>query len=452
MNSSEHYQIPPHALEIEMSLLGTMIIDPESAKIAIDSVEADVFYRVAHSTIFETITNLVEEDQGVDLALVAERLQKNGQLESIGGVTYLITIVGTGGIPSLVKDYIKAIKEKATSRKLIKLSYTVIEEAHSGGDIDDILDTLTTNIGYISSNKEKADNFRHIGSALHDTFETIEKISRGDNLFRGIQYGFKEIDRMTMGMHDSELILVAGRPSIGKSSYLIDIMRHLKVPVAFFSLEMSFDQLIFRLICQEARLDSHRIRSGYMADADWPKLTTAAGILSNLELYIDDTPGLSNRDIRRRAHKITEEKGVKVLLLDHLTLVNNPKKGATSREQEVSDIARGLNDLGRELDIPFVVACQLSRACELRGNDKRPRLSDLRSSGEIEQVADVVQFIYREEYYNPDTKTEQGVAEINIAKQRSGPTGTVKLAFCNKFTRFDNLAREESHNDHWEKS
>jgi len=342
--------------------------------------------------------------------------------------------------------YAKIVKEKAILRGLINTATDIVTKGYEEStNVDDFLDYAESRIFEISENKVKP-SFFPIKSIVKDSFKTIEELYGRKDLVTGVPTGFSELDKMTSGFQSSDLIIIAGRPSMGKTAFALNVAlnavkegRENVQPVAIFSLEMSKEQLVSRMLCSEARVDASRLRGGYLADSDWPKLTRAAGVLSEAPLYIDDTPAISVLEMRAKSRRLKADKGLGMIVVDYLQLMRG-RDGMKSREQEISEISRSLKALAKELDLPVIALSQLSRAVEQRGGDKRPMLSDLRESGSIEQDADIVMFVFREEFYKRDDDDLKGLAEIIIGKQRNGPIGTAKLAWLSEYTRFEDLA------------
>lgn len=437
-------KIQPQSIEAEMSVLGAMLMDKEAICKAVESLSEDAFYKTSHRKIYSAILDIFERNDPVDLVTLTNELKKKGELGNIGGPIYLTTILNSVPTAANVEYYIKIVNEKALIRNLISAATEIVSMAYQPTeDVTQLLDKAEQLIFNIVQRKITRD-FVHIGEMLHDSFEIIEEIYTKKSYITGIPTGFIDFDTLTAGLHMSDLIIIAGRPSMGKSSFALNIARNVgtreKIPVGIFSLEMSKEQLVQRMLCAEARVDAHKLRTGYLGEADWPKLTTAAGVLAEAPIYIDDTPGISILEIRAKARRLKAKYNVGLIIVDYLQLIQG-RMQVDNRQQEISEISRSLKSLARELNIPVIALSQLSREVEKR-SERRPQLSDLRESGAIEQDADLVAFVYREEYYKP-TPENEGLAEIIIGKQRNGPTGTVKLAFIKKYTRFENLARIE---------
>ena len=402
------------------------------------------FYKKAHQRIFTAIVNLYENDQAVDLVTLTEQLKKDGSLEEIGGATYLTTLTSFVPTAANVDYYARIVKEKAILRSLIGASTQIITEGYDPTkDVDALLDKAETLIFDITQRKFES-GFTLFKDVIKGTIETIDQLYQKKEYVTGIATGFREFDIKTAGLQPSDFIVVAGRPSMGKSSFVSCIAERAGVvekhPVAIFSLEMSKEQLVQRMLCSHARVEAHKARTGFLTHSDWPKLTNAAGKLSEAPIFVDDTPGISVLELRAKARRLKSRYDIKLIIVDYLQLMQGPK-AAENRQQQISEISRSLKALARELNVPLVAVSQLSRAVEARP-DHRPQLSDLRESGAIEQDADLVALLLREEYYMP-TEENKGIAEVIIGKQRNGPVGSLKLAFIKEYTRFENLSLRE---------
>ncbi len=439
---SEVERVPPQNVEAELSVIGSVLLDNASLTRVLEIVGPDDFYRPAHRTIFRTFLDLFERGDAIDLVTVKDRLQRNGQLEEVGGASYLASVLDTVPTSANVQHHSRIIREKSVLRQLIQTATEVVSMGYqSGEDVDELLDRAEARIFQIGEKKIKQ-GFYNLKDVIKDTFRRIEELYERKELVTGVPTGFHDFDHLTAGLQPSDLIVIAGRPSMGKTSFVLNIAQHVALktamPVAVFSLEMSRQQLVQRMLCSEAKVDAHKLRTGFLSREDIPRLTVAAGALSEAPIFIDDTAGCSVLEIRAKARRLkAENKKLALVIIDYLQLMRG-REGTENRQQEISDISRSLKGLAKELDVPVVALSQLSRAPEMRGRDRRPQLSDLRESGAIEQDADLVAFIYREEVYDPETP-EKGVAEIIIRKQRNGPTDTVRLAFLNQYTKFENL-------------
>ena len=441
-------RLPPQNLEAETSVLGAVLLENEALNRVLEILQEDDFYRDAHRRIFSAILHLYEHSEPVDLITLSEVLKTRGDLDDVGGVEYLNSLVN--GVPTAanISYYAKIIKEKAILRKLINRATEIVSQSYANsGDVDEFIDQAERTIFEISEDRVRP-SFYPIKDLIKSSFKTIERLYEKRQLITGVPTGFQRLDELTSGLQPSDLIIIAGRPSMGKTALALNIAQNASVqaaiPAAIFSLEMSKEQLALRMLCSEAKVDAHRLRGGFLSEADWPRLTRAAGSLSEAPLFIDDTPGLSALEMRAKTRRLKIEHNLGLVIVDYLQLMRG-RASADSREQEISDISRSLKALAKELSIPVIALSQLNRRVEERG-DKRPQLSDLRESGAIEQDADVILFLYREEVYNK-SEENRGKAEIIIGKQRNGPTDKVDLAFLDKYTRFENLSglKEDSY-------
>lgn len=435
-------KIPPQNIEAEMAVLGSMLIEDEAIPTAVELLDQDFFYKDNHKKIFKAILNLYNSNKAVDLITVSDELKRSNLLDEIGGVSVLTDLVNSVPTAANVGHYARIVKEKGILRSLINNGTEIVSLGYeSEGNIDEVLDRAERLIFEIGENKKET-TFISLKEVIKDSIETIDKLYQKKSHVTGVPTGFIDLDRKTAGLHSSDLIVVAGRPSMGKSAFAVGIAEYAgvveKTPVAFFSLEMSKEQLVQRLLCSHARVDAHKVRTGYLAPSDWPRLTAAAGKLSEANIFIDDTPAISVMELRAKARRLKSRSNIQLLIVDYLQLMRGTG-GTENRQQEISEISRSLKALARELYIPIIAISQLSRAVEMR-IDHRPLLSDLRESGAIEQDADVVLLLLREEYYNPKPEN-QGIAELIIAKQRNGPVGNIKLNFFQEYTRFENLAQ-----------
>jgi len=437
-------RMPPQNIEAEMALLGSVLIDDNAVVLAIEKVEPDYFYRDAHKKIFQTVTRLFNRSQAIDVVTLSDALRKENALEEIGGAAYLANLTSLVPTAANVTYYARIIKEKYILRSLINTSTQIVSECFEPvSDADGLLDRAESAIFEIVSHKVEG-GFISIKEIIKDSIETIDNLYQRKAHITGVASGFTEFDILTAGLQSSDFIVIAGRPSMGKSAFVACIAEHVgiveKKPLAIFSLEMSKEQLVQRMLCSHARVDAHKVRTGFLSQSDWPRLTSAAGKLSDAPIFIDDTSGISVLELRAKARRLKSSHDIQLLILDYLQLMRG-STNAENRQQEISEISRSLKTLAKELSIPVVAVSQLSRAVETR-EKHRPQLSDLRESGAIEQDADVVVLLLREEYYNP-TEENRGIAEVNIAKQRNGPVDIIKLAFIKEYARFENLAREE---------
>lgn len=435
-------KLPPQNLDAERSVLGGMLIDNEAIHRVIELLRPEDFYRDAHRKIYQAVLELYQANEPSDLVTVTNTLKIANHLEAVGGASYLAGLVDQIPTAAHIANYAKIIREKAVLRQLIDGATEIASRGYEEeGGIDEFLDKAESIIFDIATRRIQQ-GFIPMKEVVKAGFKAIEQLYEKKELVTGVPTGYKDLDRITAGMQASDLVIVAGRPSSGKTAFSLNVMEHaacdVKVPSAIFSLEMSKEQLVQRLLCSRAEVDSSKLRGGFLSESDWPKLTRAAGVLSEAPIYIDDSPALTVLEMRAKARRLKKEKGLGLLIVDYLQLVRANIR-SDSREREISEISRGLKALAKELHVPVIALSQLNRGVENR-NDKRPMLSDLRESGSIEQDSDVVMMIYRDEMYNPESP-DAGKAEVIIAKQRNGPTGRVHLAFRSQFTRFDNLAK-----------
>jgi replicative DNA helicase len=436
------FKLPPQNIEAEQSILGGILIENDALNIVVEFLEAGDFYREAHQKIFQGMITLSEKSEPLDLITLTNELKKGKELESIGGASYLASLVESVPTAANIAYYAKIVKDKSTLRKLISTATEIVTQSYQEGkDLEDFLDDAEQAIFRISEHRVKP-AFYPIKEIVKESFKVIERLYEKKELITGVPSGFKDLDRKTAGFQNADLIIVAGRPSMGKTALCLNIAQHAsitsKIPTAMFSLEMSKEQLAIRMLCSEARVDSARLRSGFLSESDWPKLTMAAGALSDAPIFIDDSPAISVLELRAKARRLKADRGLGLVIIDYLQLMRG-RSGVERREQEISEISRSLKALAKELDIPVLAISQLSRKAEDRPG-RRPQLSDLRESGAIEQDADVIIFIYRDEVYNPDSD-QKGTAEVIIGKQRNGPTGKVDLSFISEFTAFKDLFR-----------
>ncbi|MCR1899275.1 replicative DNA helicase [Irregularibacter muris] len=435
-------RVPPQSIEAEQSVLGSMLLDKEAIAGATEILIAEDFYREAHGAIFDAIVQIYNRSEPVDFITLSEQLKNTNILEQIGGAAYLAELANAVPSSSSVRHYAKIVEEKSLMRKLIRASSNILDKSYEGSEeISDLIEMAEKRIFDISQGRT-TDGFVPIREVLLDAFDNIEALFKNKSQITGIPTGFTDIDSKTSGFQKSDFILVAARPSMGKTAFALNIAQHAavkeKVPVAVFSLEMSKEQLIHRMLCSEAHIDSQKLRTGDLQESDWDKLAQGMAILAEAPVFIDDTPGISVMEMRAKCRRLKMEHGLGLILIDYLQLMSGNGK-IESRQQEISEISRSLKALAREMDCPVLALSQLSRAPEARA-DHRPILSDLRESGAIEQDADVVMFLYRDEYYNPDTE-EKNIGEVSIAKQRNGPTGVIKLVWLGQFTKFASLER-----------
>jgi replicative DNA helicase len=435
----------PHNLEAERSVLGAILLHNDAFNLAAEVIDSQDFFRDAHRRIFDKMVKLVERGDAIDLVTLKEELGRAGELDEIGGPAYITALVD--GVPrsTNVEHYARIIKEKATLRNLIFSANKILATAYEGGeDADLILDQAERAIFAIADDKVR-DGFVSLRDLAQASLETIEKLHAHKELITGVPTGFTDLDEMTSGLQPSDLVIIAARPSMGKTSLALNMAQHVgtktDMTVGLFSLEMSKEQLFLRLLTSEARIDAHRLRGGFLGERDWGRLSQAIGTLSEARIFIDDSPSIGVLEMRAKCRRLKAEHNLHLVVVDYIQLMQGRGR-FENRTLELASISRSMKGLAKELNVPVVVLSQLSRAPESR-SDHRPQLSDLRESGALEQDADVVVFIYREDLYgdrNQPAGDTQGVAEIIIGKQRNGPTGIVKLAFIREYTRFENLA------------
>ena len=435
-------KIPPHDIDAEQAVLGSMLTDKEAVNAAIESLKEDAFYRDDNRIIFQAIVNLYSKSEPIDIITLKDELESMDKFEQVGGYEYLASLPDKVPTTANVQKYIKIVEEKSILRNLIKTANEIIELGYDPTeDVEDIMDGAEKKIFDIMQSKNQK-GYTPIKDVLVESFTKLEELYNRKQHITGVPTGFAELDYKTAGLHGSELILVAARPAMGKTAFALNLATNAALrgnaPVAIFSLEMSKDQLVNRILCSEAMVDSNKVRTGKLDEDDWVKLAGAIGPLSEAEMYIDDTPGISVMEIRTKCRKLKMEKNIGLVVIDYLQLVQGNKRTA-SREQEISEISRSLKILAKEINVPVIALSQLSRAVEQRP-DLRPMLSDLRESGAIEQDADIVMFLYRDDYYNKESE-KKDIAEVIIAKQRGGQTGTVELLWMGNYTKFVNLER-----------
>ena len=437
-------RIPPQNLDAEQSTLGSMLLEKEAIYKGAEILRPDDFYREAHRVIFEVVVHLANKGEPVDLITVSEELKQRGMLDKVGGVAYLTQLANFVPTAANVGHYANIVAEKSLLRSIISVATNIVKMGYEGSEeVDVILDRAEKDIFEISR-KRNVKGFVSLRSILVETFERIEKLYESKGGVTGLPTGYPDFDRMTAGLQPSDLIILAARPSMGKTTFALNLGSYaaveLKIPAIIFSLEMSKEQLALKLLCSEAGVDNQRIRTGTLRDDDWPKLSHALGRLSDAMLFIDDTPGISALEIRAKTRRIKAEHGLGLVIIDYLQLMGSRSK-SENRQQEVSEISRSLKALARELDVPVIALSQLSRAVEQRA-DKKPGLADLRESGSLEQDADIVGFLYREDYYNPETD-RKNITELIIAKQRNGPVGSVDFFFQKEFSKFQSLSKQK---------
>jgi replicative DNA helicase len=438
-------RVPPQAIEVEQAVLGAMLLDREAIGKAIEIIDEECFYREAHSKIYSAIVSLYDRNEAVDIVTVTDELTKRSQLEEVGGRIYLINLTESVATAANIEYHARIILEKATLRKLISASSKIVSQCYdTTQEVDELLDKAEQEVFSISEGRIK-EGFVPIGEILPRTFEAIDEYAKRGGIVTGIATGFTELDVLTGGLQNSDLVVIAGRPSMGKTSLALSIAEHVavdeKVPVAIFSLEMTKSQLAQRMLCSRARFSTHKMRTGRISDHEYGNLAIAVGPLSEAKIFLDDTPSLGILQMRAKARRLKAKESMGLVIVDYLQLMQGPR-AAESRQQEISLISRSLKGLAKELDVPVVALSQLSRAVEIRGGERRPQLADLRESGAIEQDADLVMFVYRPEMYNitqfRDGRSTEGMAEIIVSKHRNGPTGEILLTFIRDYARFEN--------------
>ncbi|GIP22350.1 MULTISPECIES: replicative DNA helicase [Paenibacillus] len=437
-------RIPPQNLEAEQAVLGAILLQSEALITAMERVRTEDFYDKSHQMIYEAMIELGEAGEPIDLITLTSRLQDKGELEEVGGVSHLARLAHAVPTAANVDYYARIIEEKSMLRRLIRTATQIVSDGYtSGDDVGGMLSDAERRILEIS-NGRSGSGFIAIRDVLMEVFERVEELHQNRGTTTGVSSGFVDLDKMTSGFQRNDLIIVAARPSVGKTAFALNIAQNAAVrskeTVAIFSLEMSAAQLVQRMICAEANLDAGVMRTGdFKSDDDWSKLTMGIAALSEAEIYIDDTPGVTVADIRAKCRRLKKERGLGMIVIDYLQLIHGRGKAGENRQQEVSEISRTLKQIARELEVPVIALSQLSRGVEQR-QDKRPMMSDLRESGSIEQDADIVAFLYRDDYYNQETE-KKNIIEIIIAKQRNGPVGTVELVFLKNYNKFANYER-----------
>jgi replicative DNA helicase len=435
----------PSNLEAERSVLGAILLDDKALYTIIETLRKDDFYLESHRRIYEKMYALAANSRPIDLVTLKNELQRTDELESAGGPAYLASL--TDGLPRAVniEHYSQIVKEKATLRRLIQISQETMTRSYQSEDsAQEILGDVEKAIFEVS-NQQFRSGFTGIDPLVSAVYRQIEEVSNRKTLVTGLETGFSELDKMTAGLHPADLIIIAARPGLGKTSLCLNIAQHSALKkqkvIGIFSLEMSKEQLVKRLLCAEAEIDAHKVNTGFLGKDDWARLGRAAGSLAQSKIFIDDSAGSTIMEMRSKARRLAVEHGLDLLIVDYLQLMSGSSQRYENRTQEISQISRGLKALAKELSVPVIAISQLNRAVEARRGDHRPQLSDLRESGSIEQDADIVLFIYREEMTNP-TDENSGIAELIIGKQRNGPTGSFQLAFIKQYTKFANLWTE----------
>lgn len=438
-------RIPPHSLEAERSVLGAMLLDREAIVVATESIKPEDFYHQAHREIYDSMLSIYTRDEPVDLITLSEELNKKDILENVGGAIYLADLSNNISTTANIRYYCNIVEEKSLLRRLIKASDEIAAKSYNDTeDISSIIDSAEKSIFEITQ-KRSQEGPEGIKTVLIDSLTRIEKMAENQGKLTGVTTGFIDLDNKTSGLQRSDLVLVAARPAMGKTAFSVNLTVNAALKgnasVAIFSLEMSKDQLVQRMLSAESHIELQKIIHGNLTDKEWPKLIAAMGPLSNAKIFIDDTPGITLSELRAKCRKLKIDKGLDIIMIDYLQLMSG--EGRTeSRQQEISAISRGLKALAKEMDCTVVALSQLSRAPELR-SDHRPILSDLRESGAIEQDADIVMFLYRDEYYDPESE-KKNIGEVIISKHRNGPIGTIELVFVGEYTKFLNLERNKT--------
>ena len=441
MNESMMDRVPPHNHEAEQSVIGAIFLEPQALITASEILIPEDFYRTAHQKIFQTMLTLSDQGKAIDVVTIAEELSSKKEIEDVGGLAYISELANAVPTAANIVHYAKIVEEKALLRRLIRVATKIVEDGYAGDDEVEVLLSEAEKSVLEVSKRKNAGDFKHVKDVLVETFDNIEQLVNRDGDITGIATGFTDLDRMTAGFQRNDLIIVAARPSVGKTAFALNVAQSIAVKerenVAIFSLEMGAEQLVMRMLCAEGNIDAQILRTGQLQDADWEKLMMAMGSLSNAGIFIDDTPGVRINEIRAKCRRLKQEHGLGMILIDYLQLIQGSGRPGENRQQEVSEISRSLKGLARELQVPVIALSQLSRGVEQR-QDKRPMMSDLRESGSIEQDADIVAFLYRDDYYDKESESKNMI-EIIIAKQRNGPTGTVTLAFRKEYNKFLNV-------------
>jgi replicative DNA helicase len=444
--SSGSFRLPPQSTDAEQSVLGGLLLDNQAWERVSDVLTADDFYRREHRQIFNAIAALCEEGSPADVVTVSEWLTKNGELEAAGGLSYIGALANNTPSTANIAAYARIVRENAVLRELIRVASDISQAAYlpEGRGVSELLDVAEARVLEISEKGHRRGEFQPISRLLSKAVDRIDQLYRSESPLTGVPTGFNDLDDMTSGLQAADLIIIAGRPSMGKTSLAMNIAENAaighKVPVAVFSMEMPGSQLAMRMMASLGRINAHRVRTGKLSDDDWPRLTSAVTLLNEAPIFIDDSPALTPNEVRARARRLKREHGLGLIIVDYLQLMQTTES-EDNRATEISNITRSLKGLAKELSVPIIAMSQLNRSVESR-NDKKPVMSDLRESGAIEQDADMILFIYRDEVYNKETE-RKGTADIIIGKQRNGPTGEVTLTFLGEYTRFENYASSE---------
>lgn len=436
-------RLPPQNIEAEQAVLGAVFLEPSALTLASEVLIPEDFYRMSHQKIYNAMLVLGDRGEPVDLVTVTSELANTDLLEEVGGISYLTDIANSVPTAANIEYYAKIVEEKSILRRLIRTATTIAQDGYTREDeVEDLLSDAEKTIMEVAQRKNSG-AFQNIKDVLVQTYDNIEQLHNRKGDITGIPTGFSELDRMTAGFQRNDLIIVAARPSVGKTAFALNIAQNVATKtdesVAIFSLEMGAEQLVMRMLCAEGNINAQNLRTGNLTEEDWGKLTMAMGSLSNSGIFIDDTPGIRVSEIRSKCRRLKQENGLGMILIDYLQLIQGSGRSSDNRQQEVSEISRALKSLARELEVPVIALSQLSRGVEQR-QDKRPMMSDIRESGSIEQDADIVAFLYRDDYYDKESENKN-IIEIIIAKQRNGPVGTVSLAFVKEYNKFVNLER-----------
>ncbi|MCB0324299.1 MAG: replicative DNA helicase [Bdellovibrionales bacterium] len=443
-------RVPPHSMDSEQAVLGGVLLDNEALNPAMEVLRGNDFYKKAHEYIWDAMVSLADRHEPIDVVTLTAELSSTNQLDAVGGVEYVSYLIDAVPTAANTQYYARIVKEMSLRRRLIHEAGEIVEEAmNTRGHIDAFIDSVERRVFQISESRVNQ-SFARVGEVVKDSIKHVEHLYMNKGQLTGIPSGFYDLDDMTSGFQASDFIIVAGRPSMGKTALALSIVRHIGVDctkrVAVFSLEMSKEQITLRLLCSEARVSNSLVRSGNLGESDFPKLVEAASKIAQADIFIDDTPAISVLEMRAKARRLHKESPLSMIVVDYLQLMRGSERASERREQEISEISASLKAIAKELHIPVIALSQLNRAVETR-QDKRPVMADLRESGAIEQDADIIGFVYRDEVYHPDTP-DKGVAEFIIAKHRNGPVGTVRLSFQGEFTLFENLAEQTDEYDY----
>jgi replicative DNA helicase len=449
MNQAWIDRTPPHNIEAEQSVIGAIFLEPEAFTTASEILVPEDFYRAGHQRIFAAMMKLADQGEPIDVVTVTSYLNDLKQLEEAGGVTYLTQVAESVPTAANIEHYSRIVEEKALLRRLIRSATDIVTSSYEREDrVEDVINEAEKSILEVAGEKNSG-AFKNIKDVLIEVYDNIEQLHNQTSDVTGIPTGYRDLDRITSGFQRNDLIIIAARPSVGKTAFALNVAQNVAVnteeTVAIFSLEMGAEQLVQRMLCAEGNIDSQRLRNGQLQPDDWGKLTMAMGSLSNAGIFIDDSPGIRVSEIRSKCRRLKQEHGLGMIMIDYLQLIQGSPSSSENRQQEVSEISRALKGLARELNVPLIALSQLSRGVESR-QDKRPMMSDLRESGSIEQDADIVGFLYRDDYYDEETD-KQNIIEIIISKQRNGPTGTVELAFKKEYNKFVDLDHRYEESD-----